>query len=166
MTGKGAIQTLETNNLYQITANQRTGNVQFRWDVFPMPKLKKGTYQYLGAFSYGLSRTTKNADVAWELLKHVVGPAGQTDWYRLAKFAPSINSLLNGSYLQEQDPPASKKVIVEAIKAAKPMPKSPRYQEINTIVAENLTKIRAGTIALKAGLEDIDQRVSIVLKGG
>ncbi len=46
------------------------------------------------------------------------------------------------------------------------MPKSPRYQEINTIVAENLTKIRAGTIALKAGLEDIDQRVSIVLKGG
>jgi multiple sugar transport system substrate-binding protein len=163
-TGKGVIQMLETNNLYQITTAQATGTTQFKWDVAPGPMLKKGRYQYIGAFSYGLSRNTKNPDVAWELLKNIVGPAGQTNWYQGAKFAPSITSLLNGAYLQDKDPPASKKAIVDAITAAKPMPKSPRYQDIDAIVAQVLTTVRAGTVAVRAGLTDIDQRVSALLK--
>ena len=57
--GKVAIGVMETNNLYQIVeAQQQTGN-QFRWDVHPLPAMKKGRYQPINGFSYGVSRNTR-----------------------------------------------------------------------------------------------------------
>lgn len=162
--GRTVIGVLETNNLYQIVAALTQGTAQFRWDVHHLPMMKKGRYQPIGAFSYGISRNTRNPDVTWELLKQIVGPAGQTNWFQLAKFAPSIKSLLNGAYLQDKDPPANKTAIVEAILAARPMPKSPQWVEINKIVAAVLTTVRAGTVSVREGLADIDRRVTALIQ--
>ena len=110
-----------------------------------------------------MSRNTKNPDVTWELLKQIVGPAGQTDWFRLAKFAPSIKSLLNGAYLQDKEPPANKKAIVDAILAAKPMPRSNQWVEIDKAVVGVLTTIREGTVSVREGLQDIDRKVTALV---
>ena len=162
--GRVAIGVMETNNLYQIVeAQQQTGN-QFRWDVHPLPAMKKGRYQPINGFSYGVSRNTKNPDATWELLKQVVGPAGQTDWYRLARFAPSIKSLLGGAYLQEKDAPAGRKTIADALLAAKPMPRSRAWLDIDKVVVEVLGKVREGTISVREGLADIDRRVTAAVQ--
>lgn len=161
--GRVAIGVMETNNLYNVVQAQTTGGAQFRWDVHPLPTMKKGRYQPIGAFAYGLSRNTKNPDVTWELLKQVVGPSGQTDWFRLAKFAPSIKSLLNGAYLQDQEPPANKKAVVDAILAAKPMPRSNQWVEIDKAVVAGLTAVREGTVGVREGLQDIDRKVASLL---
>jgi multiple sugar transport system substrate-binding protein len=163
--GRVAINVNETNNLYGIVSSQAQGGAQFRWDVHPLPVMKKGRYHPVGAFAYGVSRNTKNPDVTWELLKQIVGPEGQTDWFRLAKFAPSIKSLLNGAYLQDKEPPASKQVIVDSLMASKSMPKSPKYPEINTAVTEVFTDLRAGKVAVNAGLSDLDRRINAILAG-
>lgn len=161
--GRVAIGVMETNNLYNVVQAQTSGGAQFRWDVHPLPAMKKGRYQPIGAFAYGLSRNTKNPDVTWELLKQVLGPAGQTDWYRLAKFAPSIKSLLNGAYLQDKEPPANKKAIVDAILAAKPMPRSNQWVEIDKVVIAALTSIREGSVSVREGLQDVDRKVTALI---
>jgi multiple sugar transport system substrate-binding protein len=162
--GQVAIGIMETNNLYQIVQAQKDGGAQFKWDVHPLPQMKKGRYQPIGAFSYGISRNTKNPDATWELLKNIVGPEGQTDWFRLAKFAPSIKSLLNGAYLQDREPPASKKVIVDAILAAKPMPKATRWVDIDKAVVTVLTSVREAKVSVREGLSDIDRQVSALVQ--
>ncbi|HEX2515629.1 MAG TPA: extracellular solute-binding protein [Chloroflexota bacterium] len=162
--GKVAIGVMETNNLYQIVeAQQQTGN-QFRWDVHPLPAMKKGRYQPINGFSYGVSRNTRNPDATWELLKQVLGPAGQTDWYRLARFAPSIKSLLGGQYQQEKDAPAGRKTIADALLAAKPMPRSRAWLDIDKVVVEVLGKVREGTVSVREGLADIDRRVTAAVQ--
>ena len=161
--GRVGIAVMETNNLYNVVQAQTAGGAQFKWDVHPMPKMKKGTYQPIGAFAYGLSRNTKNPDVTWELLKQIVGPSGQTDWFRLAKFAPSIKSLLNGAYLQDKEPPTNKKAVVDAILAAKPMPRHNQWVEIDKAVVANLAAVREGTVPIREALQDIDRKVTTLV---
>ena len=163
--GRLGIGIMETNNLYQIVDAQQKGGAQFAWDVYPLPQMKKGTYQPIGGFAYGLSRNTKNPDVTWELLKQVVGPAGQTDWFKLAKFAPSIKSLMNGAYLQDKEPPGNKKAIIDALNASKPMPTSPRWAEVDKAVVTNLAKIRSKEVSVNQGLATIDQQVKLAITG-
>ena len=159
-----ALCALGTNNLWQIVEAQTQPRRSSRWDVHPLAAAEAGPgFQTIGAFAYGVSRTSQNPALAWELLKQMVGPAGQTDWYRQAKFAPSIKSLLNGSYLQEKEPPASKQVIVDALLASKALPRSPKALEMDPIVADVMTKVRAGQVAVKEGLADIDRRVGAIL---
>ncbi len=161
--GKVAINVNETNNLYGIVTSQQAGSAQFKWTMHPLPRMARGTYQPINAFAYGVSRNTKNPDVAWELLKQMVGPAGQTDWYKLARFAPSIKSLLQGPYLQDPEPPTNKQVIVDAILASKAMPKSARWVDINKVIVEVLAGLRAGKVSVNAGLADIDRRVAAIV---
>ena len=162
--GRLGICVLETNNLYQIVDAQNAGGARFKWDVHPLPKMKKGTYQPIGAFAYGLSRNTKNPDLTWELYKNIVGPEGQTDWYRLAKFAPSIKSLLTGAYVQDKDTPSNKKAIVDAILAARPMPRHPLWIDIDKVVVEVLAAIRETKVGVREGLQDIDRRVNAIVQ--
>lgn|GEM_PF-1805053 len=160
--GRGVISVMETNNL---SSNPPApGTAEFKWDVQHLPSMPRGRYYPNWGFSYGVAAKTKNPDVTWELYKQIVGPAGQTTWFEQTKFAPSIKSVLNGAYLQDKNPPGNKKAIVESILASKPMPKSLRWLELNDIVSEVLTKVRAGEVAVNDGLADIDRRITAVLK--
>jgi multiple sugar transport system substrate-binding protein len=160
--GRGVISIMETNNLYQNPPAE--GAASFRWDVQHLPLMKRGRYYPSWAFSYGLSQVSKNPPLAWEFLKHVVGPEGQTAWFQLARFAPSIKAVLNGAYLQDPNPPQSKKVIVESLVAAKPMPKSVAWLDITNITAEVLTDVRLGKRPVNEGLAEIDQRITLALQ--
>jgi ABC-type glycerol-3-phosphate transport system substrate-binding protein len=163
--GRLALGVMEVNNLFLIPQSQAQGGAQFKWDVQQLPVMERGRYFPDRGFAYGVARSSKNPDLAWELLKQVIGPAGQTDWYRNARFAPSLKSLLNGPYLQEQDPPANKKAIVDSILAAKPMPKSPRWWEMDQgITIKSLARIRAGQVSVNEGLADLDRQLNAVLQ--
>jgi multiple sugar transport system substrate-binding protein len=163
--GRTAMGVMEVNNLFLIPQSQAQGGAQFKWDVQQLPAMEKGRYFPDRGFAYGMARNSKNPDLAWELLKQVIGPAGQTDWYRNARFAPSIKSLLNGAYLQETDEPKNKKAIVDSILAAKPMPKSPSWWEMDQgITVKSLARIRAGAVSVNEGLADLDRQLNAVLQ--
>ena len=163
--GRLALGVMEVNNLFLIPQSQAQGGAQFKWDVQQLPAMAKGRYFPDRGFAYGVARNTKNPDVAWELLKQVVGPAGQTDWYRNAKFAPSLKTLLNGPYLQEKDPPANKKAIVDSLLAVKPMPKHPRWWEMDQgITIKALADIRAAKVSVNEGLAALDRQLNAILQ--
>jgi hypothetical protein len=73
-------------------------------------------------------------------------------------------SLPGGAYLQEREPPANKKAIVDGITAAKPMPRSLRWLDIDKVGVENLGKVREGTVSVRDGLADIDRRVTAIVQ--
>ena len=60
-------------------------------------------------------------------------------------------------------PPANKQVIVDALLAAKSMPKSPKWVDINKVVVEVFAGLREGKVSVNAGLADIDRRVAAIL---
>jgi multiple sugar transport system substrate-binding protein len=161
--GQVAINVASTNNLWGIFPDQGQGAAQFAWDVHPLPVMKKGRFQPIRSFSYGISRNSKNPQLTWELLKDVVGPAGQTDWYTNARFAPSIKSLLNGVFVQDTSTPANKKAIVDSILSGKSMPKSPAWVEIDDAAIKVMATIRSGTVSVKEGLADLDRQVQGLL---
>jgi multiple sugar transport system substrate-binding protein len=163
--GRLALGVMEVNNLFLIPQSQQQGGAQFKWDVQQVPAMSKGRYFPDRGFAYGMARNSKNPDVAWELLKQIAGPAGQTDWYRHARFAPSIKSLLNGAYLQEKDPPANKKAIVDSLMAVKSMPKHPRWWEMDQgITIKSLANIRAAKVSVNEGLADLDRQLNALLQ--
>jgi hypothetical protein len=44
------------------------------------------------------------------------------------------------------------------------MPKSLHWVEINNVVAEVLTNVRAGTVSVNEGLADVDRRVTAAMQ--
>jgi multiple sugar transport system substrate-binding protein len=163
--GRLALGVMEVNNLFLISQSQAQGGAQFKWDVQQLPVMQRGRYFPDRGFAYGMARNTKNADVAWELLKQIIGPAGQTDWYRHAKFAPSIKGLLNGAYMQDQDPPRNKKAIVDSLLAVKSMPKHPQWWEMDQgITVKALADIRSGKVAVNEGLSELDRQLNVLLQ--
>jgi ABC-type glycerol-3-phosphate transport system substrate-binding protein len=163
--GRNALGVMETQNMVYIKDSQTQRGTQFKWDVQHMPIMKRGRYYPDRGFAYGIGRTTRNADLAFALLKDIVGPAGQTDWYRQAAHAPSIKSLLNGAFLQEKEPPANRKAIVEAIQSAKAMPKSERFWDMDRqVVIKVLADLRAGKVSVQEGLTTMDHQSNVMLK--
>jgi hypothetical protein len=71
--------------------------------------------------------------------------------------------LMLGAYLQDKEPPANKKAIVDAILAAKPMPRSNQWVEIDKVVVANLTSIRDGVVSVREGLMDTDRKVAALV---
>ena len=83
----------------------------------------------------------------------------------MEKGPPSIKSLLGGAYLQEKDAPLNKKAIVDSLLAAKPMPKPPRWWEMDQgITIKSLARIRAGAVSVNEGLSDLDRQLNAVLQ--
>ena len=115
--GRLAMGVMEVNNLFLIPRSSVQGGARFKWDVQQLPAMEKGRYLPRPRIRLRGGPQLQEPELAWELLKQVVGPAGQTDWYRHARFAPSIKSLLGGAYLQEKDTPTNKKAIVDSLLA-------------------------------------------------
>jgi ABC-type glycerol-3-phosphate transport system substrate-binding protein len=162
--GQVAVNVASTNNLWGIFPEQGQGAAQFRWDVHHLPMMKRGRYYPIRSFSYGLTRNTKNPDLAWALLKDVVGPEGQTDWYVNARFAPSIKSLLNGLFLQDTSTPANKRAIAESILEGKALPQSPAWPEIDDMAIKTMAQIRTGAISVREGLLEMDRQAQTLLQ--
>ena len=162
--GQVVINVASTNNLWGIFPDQGQGAAQFRWDVHPLPVMKRGRYQPIRSFSYGLSKSSKNPDLAFALLKDVVGPEGQKDWYLNARFAPSIKSLLGGAFVQDTSVPANKRAIADSILDGKALPKSPAWVEIDDVAIKTMTQIRAGAVSVREGLADLDRQAQLLLR--
>jgi multiple sugar transport system substrate-binding protein len=162
--GQVAINVASTNNLWGIFPEGGQGAAQFAWDVHPLPMMKRGRYQPIRSFSYGISRNSQNPDLAWALLKDMVGPEGQKDWYANARFAPSIKSLLTGAFVQDTSTPANKKAIADSILDGKALPKSPAWVEIDDVAIKIMTQIRAGEVSVRDGLGELDRQAQQLLR--
>ena len=93
----------QTVDLFQIgkAAMQITGRWQvlpyrkvknFEWDIAPLPHGKRQA-TLLGSHGWGISKSCKNPDLAWEFIKFITGPAGATRVVDMGDCNPAIKSL-------------------------------------------------------------------------
>jgi multiple sugar transport system substrate-binding protein len=137
-----------------------------RYDVIPMPRGPNGRHLYFWGFCYGLAPQSKNPDLAWELLKHVTGEAGQTEWMTHARFAPSLKSLLNGPYQKLEGPPASKQLVADAALATERFPMHSRWPDMLPKIEQLIRDADAGTKSVKDALTTLDAELEAIAKSG
>jgi len=88
------------------------------WDVVMFPKSSKGFRKFgTGGSAYGILATTKHPDLAWEVLKGLSGPVGQTELARRGLAQPAIVKIAEGPDWAKSDlPPKNKTMLNEAVK--------------------------------------------------
>ena len=135
-----------------------------RYDVIPMPRGPNGRHLYFWGFCYGLAPQSKNPDLSWELLKHVTGVPGQTEWMTHARFAPSLKSLLNGPYQKLDGPPASKQIVADAALSTERFPMHTRWPDMLPKIEQLIKDADAGVKSVKDALTTLDAELEAIAK--
>jgi multiple sugar transport system substrate-binding protein len=88
------------------------------WDVVMFPKSSKGIRKFgTGGSAYGILASTKQPDLAWEVLKGLSGPEGQTELARRGLAQPAIIKIAKGrDWAKSSVPPKNKAMLNEAVK--------------------------------------------------
>ncbi|MBN1493809.1 MAG: sugar ABC transporter substrate-binding protein [Candidatus Omnitrophica bacterium] len=88
------------------------------WDVVMFPKSSKGIRRFgTGGSAYGILASCKHPDLAWEVLKGLSGPVGQTELARRGLAQPAIREIAEGEAWARNDlPPTNKAMLNEAVK--------------------------------------------------
>ena len=107
-------------------------NYKFEWDVAMFPKNPKGIRAFgSGGSGYAILKSSKHKKEAWELIKALTGPSGQSQLAKRGLAQPSRIDVSEGdSWAKDPAPPANKKMLNEAVKHVVFGPFHPRWREI------------------------------------
>lgn len=86
----------------------------FKWDVAAMPKHPKGQFTGMGTFGFSIAKTTKHPQAAWDFVKAMASPAGQTILLTNYMGIPLLKSMADSpAYKELNAPPANIKAFVK-----------------------------------------------------
>jgi ABC-type glycerol-3-phosphate transport system substrate-binding protein len=112
-------------------------NESIQWDVSPMPKnLKRATT--LVVEGYGISRSTKKAAEAWQLVRYLTGPTAQTKLAMNGKTVPSRVSTDQSKVFLDFPgaPKKNNRAFIDSLFYARALPLTTQWPEIEKIIAE------------------------------
>ena len=117
------------------------------WDVAPTPRgprLKSDKWIYGGGSAWWIAAGSKSVDATWEFLKHMESPeVGKS--LALGGFAPIRFSVLNSpAWLRSDQPPKSKKVLVDGLKRLLPFPKLTTWDAFTMAINEEVQPLWRG----------------------
>ncbi len=104
-----------------------------RWDVAMFPKNDKGIRGFgTGGTGYAILKSSKHKQEAWEIIKALTGPEGQTELAKTGLAQPARIAISEGPAfgLDTASAPANKKMLNEAVKYTVYDPFSPGWREI------------------------------------
>lgn len=104
----------------------------FKWDVVMFPKGPRGIRGFAtGGSGYGISSTSKNPEMAWELLKFMAGETSQVKLAETGLAQPALKKLAYGKvWAQDPNPPVNKGMLNEAVRFIIYNPYNTRWAEI------------------------------------
>jgi multiple sugar transport system substrate-binding protein len=117
------------------------------WNAVPTPKgprLQSETWVYGGGSAWWITAGAKSVDATWELLKHLESPEVGRQ-FALGGFAPIRYSVLNSpAWLRSDQPPKSKKPLVDGLKRLLPFPKLTNWEAFNSAINEEVQALWKG----------------------
>ena len=107
----------------------------FDWDVAIFPKGPKGVRRFAtGGTAYGVLKTTKYPEEAWEVLKALSGDEGQIMLAESGLAQPANKKIAEGEHFAGSNkPPLNKKMLNEAVKYCVYDPFNAKWREIRDL---------------------------------
>ncbi len=111
-------------------------NYQFRWDVAMFPKNPKGIRHFgSGGSGYGILKSSKHKNEAWEVVKALTGPEGQIQLAHRGLAQPArIEVAMGEHWAAHPGLPQNKSMLNEAVKYIVFDPFHPKWREISAKV--------------------------------
>lgn len=145
----------------------RFADADFKWDIALEPGNSQKAHHFF-ADGLAVSKDTEHAEAAWKFLKFMSADPYVVD-QRIAKdwSVPAISDdKMLEAYLK-QTPPESKEKVFEALDTLVLPPVGPnpeKWNEISTVVGEELDKAKLGISDVSTALDHAQQKLEDILK--
>lgn len=132
------------------------------FDIVPWPK-KTASGTVFGTAGWGIGSSTKNKELAWELIKEFNSVTTQKELMEIGQQIPVLKSLAQDpSFLST--PPANVRLLWEVVDTAKPVASPPFFRDMEQIVMRNIEKVLAGAADPKTAMEQADKELKEAIK--
>jgi len=117
----------------------------FDWDVAMFPKGPTGIRAFgTGGSGYGIAKGTKHAQLAWELVKFLAGPDGQTRLAETGLAQPALRKLAESKVWLGGGKPLHKIITCQGVPYIQFNPFTPVWNEVNSKVNPELDLVWEG----------------------
>ena len=141
----------------------------FDWDVAMFPKGPKGIRKFAtGGTAYGILKTTKYPEQAWEVLKALSGDGGQIMLAESGLAQPANKKIAEGEHFAGSNkPPLNKKMLNEAVKYCVYDPFNSKWREIRDLyIYPEFDLMFNGLKSVKEAVDAIVPKANELLKEG
>jgi multiple sugar transport system substrate-binding protein len=142
------------------TFDQRIGFLP----MFPLPKGVNRTSTMMGGWELAIPQTSKNKELAWELITLMMDPRMMTPWLKQTGFLPtqkSIGSGLEWEHLNQTIPYYNE--MASMIPIGKSRPVAAEYPQIAEHIREAIEEVYSGVKQPKQALDDAAKESARVL---
>ncbi|MEK7435013.1 MAG: sugar ABC transporter substrate-binding protein [Cyanobacteriota bacterium] len=136
--------------------------IKFNWDVIPFPKMSKGSIVDVDASGWCMSKSSKNKENAWKLIKFLAGSDSIRSFSSSGLIVPSRKDVAQ-EFMKEKEPLGSK-YFIDIIETGRPIRTTPNWNEISTEIDLGLENIWEGKEDLNSATNKISKRVNTLLK--
>jgi len=138
--------------------------VAFKWDVAPMPKGPAGQATSVNSAGFVVAEGSKHPDEAFEFIKFVLSPGGQTRLTELGFAIPVLQSVAESPvFLQQAGYSIDQKVFLDSLAFAHMKPVFKGYDEWASAVGDGMLPIWTGEAELNPTLDEVVQAADEVL---
>ncbi|MDI6783041.1 MAG: sugar ABC transporter substrate-binding protein [bacterium] len=140
---------------------------KFRWDVAPVPKGPTERATVLFTVGMVIPTGSKHPEEAWELLKYLGGPAGQSFFgsTKIASGIPAIKSIAESTvFIDSSLPPEHIDVLLQAAaEYARPLRLSPQMNEIYELLIPATDELWLGKKTAKQIAAELKPKIDKIL---
>ncbi|MBI4358942.1 MAG: sugar ABC transporter substrate-binding protein [Candidatus Omnitrophica bacterium] len=140
----------------------------FRWDVAMFPKNREGVRHFgSGGTGYGILRSSKHPDEAWEVVKALTSAPVQAELAKRGLAQPSLRSVaMGGNWALSEAPPANKKMLNEAVNDIVFDPFHPKWREIEAkFILPELDLVKSGKETAQEAVQKITPQINQMFQG-
>jgi ABC-type glycerol-3-phosphate transport system substrate-binding protein len=130
---------------------------KFKWDIVMFPKGPGGLRVFpTGGSGYGVMKTSKHKQEAWELVKYLSGEEGAKKLAATGLAQPALMSVANSPAFLDGKDPLNKKMLLEAVKYVKYSPVCKNMGEVHdTLIRPELDKVWIGQETAEEALKKL-----------
>jgi multiple sugar transport system substrate-binding protein len=137
--------------------------VNFKWDVAPMPKGPAGQATSVNSAGFVVGKASKNPDAAFEFLKYVLSKPAQTRLAQLGFACPVLQSVAESDAFLKQSTAINQKVFLDSLAYAHMKPVFKGYDEWSSAIGDGMAGIWTGEAELDPTLGDAVKAADEVL---
>ena len=138
----------------------------FKWDVAMFPKNSKGVRKFgTGGSGYCILKSSKHKAEAWEVIKALTGSEGQKELAKRGLAQPALINIAEGpDWALNDDAPANKKMLNEAVKSVVYDPFVSNWSEIESkYLNEELDLVFNGRETVEEALKKVAPKINEAL---